>query len=74
MDECSPYRMSVESYYQLNRERVLAKVKQPVTCQCGAVVKYGNLPYHRKSVKHLIYEQSTRSNAIHHQTLHTGAS
>ncbi len=63
--EFIPYRMSVESYYVENRDRVLEKTKRPVQCPCGATVKYGNLSYHRKSVKHLIYEQNVR-----HQTLH----
>lgn len=66
MNDFIPYRMSVESYYVENREKVLRKTKRPVQCPCGATVKYGNLSYHRKSVKHLIYEQSTQSNALHH--------
>lgn len=68
--DCGAYRMSVESYYVENRDRVLEKTRRPIQCPCGATVKYGNLSYHRKSVKHLIYEQSR--DALRHQTLHIG--
>lgn len=49
------------TYYQEHRERIIEKHKEKINCPCGVVVAYGNLSSHRKSSRHLIFLQATKS-------------
>lgn len=39
-------------WYARNAERVRAKAKKKVICECGMEISKGNLGGHRKSIKH----------------------
>lgn len=49
------------------RERHLAKLKEPVTCECGSEVNRNNLHVHKKTRKHekRMKEIKTDPNLIH---------
>jgi hypothetical protein len=49
------------TYYSENREAVLRKARTKVTCECGAVVSYSSMGWHRHSQRHAIWEQSIKS-------------
>lgn len=49
------------NYYQQNKEKILKRNHTKVECECGSIVGYGNLSFHRKSTKHLIYIQGKNS-------------
>lgn len=59
----------ISSYYSLNRDRILAKANSKVTCECGAVVSYSSMGWHRRSQQHLIWIQM-RQHIAHTETIH----
>ena len=52
--------MPQTTYYQQNRDKILEKARQKITCECGAVISIANKGFHRKSTRHIIWEQSQR--------------
>jgi len=42
-----------KQYYENNKELILEKIAEKVTCECGCIVRKGNLTRHKKSNKHL---------------------
>ena len=49
------------TYYRENREEILRKARAKVTCECGAVVSYSSMGWHRHSQRHLIWKQMEAS-------------
>ena len=49
---------------QKNKKVIEEKNKIKVTCQCGSVIRKGNLSQHKKSNKHLKYIEEINSNII----------
>ena len=47
-----------KQYYQRNKDKINEKNKQKVTCECGCIVRKGNISIHLKSKKHLKLIQS----------------
>jgi hypothetical protein len=39
-------------YYEANKEKILEQKKQIITCECGAELRYNNIPEHRKTKTH----------------------
>jgi hypothetical protein len=52
------------TYYKDNKDRIIEKHKTKVTCECGAIVAYGNMSCHRKSFRHIIYTQMTKNQSL----------
>jgi uncharacterized protein YggU (UPF0235/DUF167 family) len=44
---------TVKKYQQANKELISEKRKQPVECECGCVIKKGDLAKHKRTKKHL---------------------
>ena len=44
-----------KQHYQLNREKILERKKEKITCECGAVVSRRHLSKHKRSKKHINY-------------------
>jgi hypothetical protein len=42
-----------KAYYQANRELLSEKAKEPIECECGCVIKKGDLAKHKRTKKHL---------------------
>jgi hypothetical protein len=42
-------------YYNEHKEQINERMRQPITCECGKVIKRGNLRDHRKSKYHLTH-------------------
>ena len=40
-------------YYQNNKDKIKTRQSAKITCQCGCVICYGDMPRHRKSKKHI---------------------
>ena len=38
--------------YQMNKEKILAKAREKITCECGCVISRGNKSVHKKTKKH----------------------
>lgn len=53
-----------ETYYAENRERILAKARSKIQCPCGAIIAYANRSSHRRTIAHVIWEKSQRSDAL----------
>ena len=51
-EEKEESRTRWRAYYERNKERLIARLKDDVECECGCVVKYACLSKHRKSKKH----------------------
>ena len=51
----------METYYTRNKERILEKAKQKITCECGAIISYANKGFHRNSARHVIWKQQQES-------------
>ena len=45
-------------YYENNKDQITKKYRSKITCDCGAVVAYSNMPRHRDSKKHQEYLSS----------------
>jgi len=41
-----------KEHYEANKERLLAEKAQPITCECGAIVRRAYLTRHKKTTKH----------------------
>ena len=49
------------TYYQENRDEVLAKARQKTKCECGVWVAYSNRKCHSQSIRHTIFLKSRES-------------
>lgn len=57
-----------ETYYSINKEKILAKTRQKQMCECGSEVSYSNRKCHRQTVRHIIFMKSKESNEIRDKT------
>ena len=46
-----------KEYYEKNKEK-----NYKITCECGSELSYSELPRHKKSLKHIAYEESLNIN------------
>jgi len=44
---------SMKEYRQANRELISEKAKETIECECGCIIRKGDLTRHKKSKKHL---------------------
>ena len=42
-----------KQYYENNKEKILEKMKEKITCECGCIITRSNIGQHRKSKKHI---------------------
>jgi len=42
-----------KQYYTDNKDKIAEKTKQKVTCECGCIIRKGDLSKHKKTKKHL---------------------
>lgn len=61
----------ISSYYSLNKDRILAKANTKVTCECGAVVSYSSMGWHRRSSQHSIWVQMEKQKALRKEQTET---
>jgi hypothetical protein len=47
----------MSTYYSTHRQEVLAKAKQKITCECGSIISYSSMGWHRRGQKHAIWAQ-----------------
>ena len=40
-------------YYNDNKDKIQQYMQQKINCECGSVVRYNNLPRHKKTKKHI---------------------
>ena len=43
----------MKEYYEQNKDKILKKQSEPITCECGCIITQNNLIRHRKNKKHL---------------------
>ena len=47
-----------KNYYQDNKEYLIEKKKEKMTCECGSIIRIGDLSRHNKTQKHQNYCES----------------
>ena len=47
----------MSTYYSAHRQEVLEKSKQKITCECGSIISYSSMGWHRRGQKHAIWVQ-----------------
>ena len=50
-----------DEWYQKNKEKILAKQKQMLVCECGAEIRCSGKAEHLRSTKHKNYVESLQS-------------
>ena len=50
-----------KKWYEKNKEQIIQKQKEKITCECGAIVSTGYLSNHEKTKKHQDYMYSKES-------------
>jgi len=46
-----------KKYYDENKEKIKEKFSEKITCECGSIVRKGDISKHRKSLKHIAYTE-----------------
>ena len=46
-------KVSRAIYHEKNRDKINAKKKKKIVCECGAVIRHGDIARHRKTQRHL---------------------
>jgi len=41
-----------KSYYESNKDKFLDDKKEKITCECGCIIGRGDLPRHKRTIKH----------------------
>jgi hypothetical protein len=47
----------MSTYYSAHRQEILAKAKQKISCECGTIISYSSMGWHRRGLKHAIWVQ-----------------
>jgi hypothetical protein len=53
-DVMEKQRIRVRKYHEKNRDKICAKNREKITCECGAVISRSAIRNHRKSKRHLL--------------------
>ncbi len=48
------HNKNTKEYYKQHKDKILEKLSQQITCECGCIITQGRLTRHRKSQKHLM--------------------
>lgn len=52
-DNKEKYKKYSKEYYNNNKVNIIEMKKKKVTCECGCIITYNDLPRHKKTNKHL---------------------
>lgn len=52
VDDTSTVKYYYKNYYERNREKMLARQREKIKCECGLVVCRGGINNHRKTKRH----------------------
>lgn len=54
----------VAAYYNQNRDVILEKKSEPITCECGCSIRKGDIARHRRTQKHTTLMQSQQQQPV----------
>jgi len=46
-----------KEHYQTNKERIKERIKEKIECECGSIVRRGDIAQHKRSKKHSLWVQ-----------------
>jgi hypothetical protein len=56
------YKNYRKQYYEQNKDTILTKQKEKITCECGSTINKSYISEHRKTQKHINYINSKSQN------------